>query len=93
MDSLSTPPLLANQLPRAKAISPDTWQTNKVLPHRLTASLGSLQVYLGKSFENKCWSGCPMRLERDSMKESGGHEGGNGSGRGSAAEITTKLEK
>ena len=34
-----------------------------------------------------------MRLERDSMKESGGHEGGNGSGRGSAAEITTKLEK
>lgn len=39
MDSFSTPPSLAEQLPRTKAASPDTWQTNAVLPHELIASL------------------------------------------------------
>lgn len=34
-----------------------------------------------------------MRLKRDSTKESGGREGGNGSGRGSTADTTRKPGK
>ena len=64
-DSFSTLPSLAKQLPRTKVASPDTWQTNAVLPHESIASLRCPPVSLGRSFENKLRSGCPsMRLER-----------------------------
>ena len=64
-DSFSTLPSLAKQLPRTKVASPDTWQTNAVLPHESIASLRCPPVFWGRSFENKLRSGCPsMRLER-----------------------------
>ena len=59
-DSFSSLPSLAKQLPRTKVTSPDTWQTNAVLPHERCPP-----VSLGRSFENKLRSGCPsIRLER-----------------------------
>ena len=64
-DSFSTLPSVAKQLPRTEVASPDTWQTNAVLPHESIASLRCPPVSLGRSFENKLRSGCPsMRLER-----------------------------
>ena len=64
-DSFSSLPSLAEQLPRTKVASPDTWQTNAVLPHESIASLRCPPVFWGRSFENKLRSGCPsMRLER-----------------------------
>lgn len=39
MDSFSTLPSLAEQLPRTKAASPDTWRTSAVLPPESIASL------------------------------------------------------
>ncbi|KAB0400326.1 hypothetical protein E2I00_006107 [Balaenoptera physalus] len=95
MDSFSTLTSLAEQLPRTKAASPDTWQTNAVLPHELIASLRYLPTSV---FEEKfreqveerlsfCETGDSPRKNLDVMKES------MVQAEEAAAEITRKLEK
>ena len=65
MSSSSTPRLLARQPSKAKATSPNTWQTNAVSPYKLIASLRCPQLYLWRSFKSKSRSSCPsVRLKR-----------------------------
>ena len=95
MDSFSTLTSLAEQLPRTKTASPDTWQTNAVLPHELIASLRYLptsvfgeklreQVEERLSFYET--GDCPRKnldITKESMVQA----------EEAAAEITRKLEK
>ncbi|KAJ8779243.1 hypothetical protein J1605_012705 [Eschrichtius robustus] len=95
MDSFSTLTSLAEQLPRTKAASPDTWQTNAVLPHELIASLRyrptsvfgeKLREQVEERLSFYETGDCP-RKNLDIMKES------MVQAEEAAAEITRKLEK
>ena len=88
-DSFSTLPSLAEQLPRTKNASSDTWQTNAVLPHESIASLRCPPVFWGRSFETKPFyeTGEIPRKNLDVMKEA------MVQAEEVAAEITRKLEK
>ena len=80
---------MAEQLPRAKNASPDTWQTNAVLPHESIASLRCPPVFWGRSLEIKPFyeTGEIPRKNLDVRKEA------MVQAEEVAVEITRKLEK